>query len=141
MKQYPSRLKFKKNHKIKFSNFILMEQKSFFPLKGQYFLKVVESGKLNFKHIEACRKSVRRTLRKLGLVTIRLFTSISQTKKAVGSRMGKGKGSHSFWSCHVRKGQVVCEVSGEVSELKILKALKSAGTKIPLKTLVSKQIY
>lgn len=59
-------------------------------------LRSIESGKLNYKQIEACRKSIRRTLRKNGSVSIRLFTSFSETKKAIGSRMGKGKGAHSI---------------------------------------------
>lgn len=52
MKQYPSRTKFKKNHKISFSNTYLYEQKNFFPLYGDYYLKVIESGKLNFKQMK-----------------------------------------------------------------------------------------
>ena len=46
---YPSRLKYKKNHKIKSSNLVLKDQKNFFPLNGSFFLKVIESGKLNLK--------------------------------------------------------------------------------------------
>jgi len=49
MKQFPSRLKYKKNHKIKASNLVLKDQKNFFPLNGSFFLKVIESGKLNLK--------------------------------------------------------------------------------------------
>lgn len=44
MKQYPSRLKYKKNHKLNFSNLILSDQKNFFPVYGKYFLKAIESG-------------------------------------------------------------------------------------------------
>lgn len=66
MKQYPSRLKFKKNHRINSSNLFLLDNKNFFPLNGCYFIKLIESGKLNFKQIEACRKSIRRSLRKEG---------------------------------------------------------------------------
>jgi len=96
MKQYPSRLKYKKNHKLNISNLTLLDQKTFFPIYGKFFLKAVESGKLNFKHIEACRKSIRRNFKKMGLINIRLFTYFSQTKKALGSRMGKGKGAHNI---------------------------------------------
>jgi large subunit ribosomal protein L16 len=94
MKQNPSKLKFKKNHKIKYSNLFLNEQKVFFPLYGNFALKALESGKLTFKQIEACRKSIRRDVKKLGNVYIRAFTYFSITKKAVGIRMGKGKGNH-----------------------------------------------
>lgn len=66
MKQYPSFLKFKKNHRINYSNLRLVDNKNFFPIKGSYFLKIMEAGKLNFKQIESCRKSIRRSLKKEG---------------------------------------------------------------------------
>lgn len=53
--------------------------------------------------------------------------------------MGKGKGAHSFEL--VMLGQSSNLWSKWWSfRIKVLKALKSAGTKIPLKTLVSKFI-
>jgi large subunit ribosomal protein L16 len=96
MKQQPSKLKYKKNHKISKSFFYLKEQKKFLPYYGNYCLKAIEAGKLNYKQIEACRKSVKRKIKRYGEVSIRVFTSYSITKKAVGIRMGKGKGNHSF---------------------------------------------
>jgi large subunit ribosomal protein L16 len=54
--------------------------------------------------------------------------------------MGKGKGSHSIWICPVRKGQVVCEISG-VSDFFAERALLSAGSKLPLKTKIFKSLY
>jgi large subunit ribosomal protein L16 len=54
----------------------------------------MESGQLSFKQIEACRKSIRRNIKKEGAIWMRLFTYFSKTKKTIGSRMGKGKGSH-----------------------------------------------
>jgi len=144
MKQFPSRLKYKKNHKAKFSNFLLLDQKNFFPLKGQFFLKLLEPGKLTFKHIEACRKCIRRNLKKAGTINIRLFMSFSKTKKAIGSRMGKGKGSHSIWICVVRAGQIICEVNfipNTILDYKVLLALRGAGSKIPLKTTICRLIY
>ena len=94
MKQNPSKLKFKKNHKPSSSNLYLIQQKTFYPLKGFLALKSLENAKLTYKQIEACRKSVRRVLKKQGNVFLRVFTDISLTKKSVASRMGKGKGAH-----------------------------------------------
>lgn len=34
----------------------------------------MEAGKLKFKHIEACRKTLKRGLRKKGALWIRVFT-------------------------------------------------------------------
>jgi large subunit ribosomal protein L16 len=95
MKQYPSRLKYKKNHKISKSYFSLAEQKVFYPRNGLFAIKSVESGKLNFNQIEACRKSIKRNVKKLGKIKINSFTYFSKTAKGLGVRMGKGKGSHS----------------------------------------------
>jgi len=140
MKQNPSKLKFKKNHKIKYSNLFLNEQKVFFPLYGNFALKALDSGKLTFKQIEACRKSIRRDVKKLGNVYIRAFTYFSITKKAVGIRMGKGKGNHFLWVCPIRSGQIICELSG-IEESKALFALNSASSKLPIKAKAIKLFY
>lgn len=95
MKQNPSRLKYKKNHKISKSLLNLSEKKQFYPLNGLISLKSIENAKLTYNQIEACRKAIRRILKKKGMVYIRLFTNISVTKKPLSTRMGKGKGSHS----------------------------------------------
>jgi large subunit ribosomal protein L16 len=143
MKQYPSKLKYKKNHRPSYSNLYLSEQKSFFLLKGFLAIKSIENGKLTFKQIEACRKSIRRVLRKEGNVFLRVFTNISVTKKPVSTRMGKGKGSHSMWISLIRKGQILCEVSEISMEIlnRALKALKSASSKLPVRTRVVYSCY
>ena len=136
MKQYPSKIKYKKNHKPSSSNLHLVEQKNFSAIKGNLVLVSIENGKLTYNQIEACRKTIRRILKKQGVVYLRVFTNISITKKPVASRMGKGKGSHSMWICLVKKGQVICEVVCYLSKtLNLgLKALKSASSKLPFKT-------
>jgi len=96
MKQQPSRLKYKKNHKTGFSFFFLKSYKNFLPLYGRFALKSVAPGKLNFSQIEAGRRSIRRNIYKQGSLSIRLFTYKSVTRKPQAVRMGKGKGNHSF---------------------------------------------
>jgi len=140
MKQQPSKLKYKKNHKIKKSFFYLKEQKRFIPYFGNYALKAVEAGKLTFKQIEACRKSIKRKIKRYGGLIIRVFTSYSITKKAVGIRMGKGKGNHSYWMCAVRAGQIICEIFC-ISPLKAYLALSGAVNKLPIKVKLVKLSY
>jgi large subunit ribosomal protein L16 len=94
MKQYPSRLKFKKNHRLRKSYLFLSEQKIFYPQVGLFAIKSIESGKIVFKQIEACRKSIKRNIKRLGKIKMNPFTYFSQTGKGLGVRMGKGKGSH-----------------------------------------------
>lgn len=140
MKQYPSRLKFKKNHKLKKSLFYLKDQKNFLPLFGNFSLRFSRSCKISFLQIEAIRKSIRRSLKKEGNVVMRLFTNFSVTKKPLSSRMGKGKGSHSIWVCPVRAGQVMCEI-GNIKHMRALTALRSAVRKLPVKAIISPMVY
>jgi len=95
MKQQPIRLKYKKYHKPSSSNLFLLEQKNIIPIKGHLALKALENGKITYNQLEACRKSIKRMIKKDGLVFLRIFTYHSLTKKPLASRMGKGKGSHS----------------------------------------------
>lgn len=140
MKQYPSRLKFKKNHKPKSKFLTLNEQKNILPLKGMYGLKCLQSAKLTFKQIEAGRRTLRRTTRKSTRLHIDVFPSSSITKKPISSRMGKGKGSHSFWMAPVRKGAMVYELD-KINPYKSFKALKQAGSKLPVKTKIVRVQY
>jgi len=96
MKQQPSKLNFRKNHKVSSSFFELKDRKTFIPLNGRFALKSIQAGKLTFKQIEAGRKSIRRNVNKKGNLTIRIFTGKSVTRKPIAVRMGKGKGNHSF---------------------------------------------
>lgn len=93
MKQSPSNLKYKKYHKPSFSFSNLQEQKRFYPIRGDFGLVSKEFGRLTFRQLEAGRRTIRRQMRKMGFVFIRVFTYVSLTKKALASRMGKGKGS------------------------------------------------
>jgi large subunit ribosomal protein L16 len=140
MKQCPSRLKFRKNHRVNYSFFKIQEKKSFFPISGLFVLKSLEPGKLTFKQMEAGRKSIRRNVKKAGSILIRTFASKSITKKPVATRMGKGKGNHEYWMCPIRAGQIIYEVSG-VSSWSCFKALKRASNKLPFKTKIFKLMF
>jgi large subunit ribosomal protein L16 len=96
MKQYPSNLKYKKNQKPTSSLLYLSDNKTFYAVKGNFLIKSTENAKLTYNQLESCRKSIRRKIRRQGKILIRLFTNISRTKKPLASRMGKGKGSHSY---------------------------------------------
>jgi large subunit ribosomal protein L16 len=143
MKQQPSRSKYKKYHKPSSSYLTLLEQKNIIPIKGQFALKSLENKKITYNQLEACRKSVKRILKKKGLVFLRLFTYHSLTKKPLASRMGKGKGSHSIWIAPIKKGQIICEVIIFLLDNNNLgrKALKSGGSKLPVKTSIISNIY
>jgi len=140
MKQYPKTIKFKKNHKSAKSYLKLQAQKIFFLSSGLFGLKALEAGKLNYKQIEACRKSLRRDMKKKGKIFLRVFTYHSMTKKSVGIRMGKGKGNHTMWICPIKQGQIICEIYG-ISEVMAIFALRNAGNKLPFKVKVEELKY
>jgi len=132
MKAYPKNLAYKKYHKVD-SNFLsLSDQKQFFLIDGRYGIQSLESGKLTFKQIEACRRTLRRGFGKTVKLYIRLFTSRPVTSKSIASRMGKGKGAISHWIAPVRKGQIlfeiICNVQGSVDLV-----LAKAASKLPVK--------
>jgi ribosomal protein L16/L10AE len=68
MKQQPSNIKYKKNHKPSFLNLKLKQQKIFYCSNGIIGLKAIENGFLTFNQIEACRKSIRRIMKKEGFL-------------------------------------------------------------------------
>jgi len=118
-----------------------LNKKFVVPLGGPIGLKLLGTGSLTFKQIEACRKSIRRNIKKKGRILIRVFPNMSATKKSAGSRMGTGKGAHDKWVCPIRNGRIICDVSGQFSEFIGLKALNSAGTKLPFKTKIVKMCF
>ncbi|CEI80203.1 50s ribosomal protein l16 [Plasmopara halstedii] len=63
-------------------------------------------------------------MKKLGFLWVRIFPDIPVTTKPTENRMGKGKGSVSFWVAKIKKGQILYEISGIPLESakKILKA-------------------
>jgi large subunit ribosomal protein L16 len=140
MKQYPSRLKYKKNQKPSASLLYLVDNKTFLPIKGNFLIKSTENASLTYNQLEACRRAIKRKIRRQGTILIRLFTNISRTKKPLATRMGKGKGSHSYWLCQVKSGQVICEVLCKNSMLAFL-AVKEAAKKLPVKVYITSQFY
>jgi len=140
MKQYPSNLKFKKYHKLNNFNLKSMEKKNFYINNGNIAIKSIESGKLNFKQIESCRRTIKRGLKKIGNLWIKLFTNIPIYKKSLASRMGKGKGNLSHWIACVKKGTVLFEISG-LNLKKAQYVLNKSKTKLPVKTKIIKNIY
>ena len=57
--------------------------------------------------------------------------------------MGKGKGSHHVWISLIRKGQIICEVSGISTEIlsRCMKALKAASSKLSIQTVIIYNYY
>lgn len=94
MKQYPAKKKFKKYHKVNYNFSRLSERRTFLLNYGFSGIQAKKPGKLTYKQLEACRRTLRRGLKKSGNIWIRVFTDSPVTKKPVASRMGKVKGAY-----------------------------------------------
>lgn len=140
MKQLPSNYIYKKCHKANYSYIKLLDRKNFFSLYGLYGLQSLKYGKLTYKQIEACRRTIRRGLKKLGFLFIRVFTGIPVTKKPIATRMGKGKGSIAYWISIIKKGQIIFEIGG-VTFLNAKDILKKCSNQLPFKTKMVKIFY
>ena len=106
---------------------------------GEYGLEAVEPCRLSAQQIEAMRVTLSRHLRKKkGESFLRVFPDKPVTKKPAETRMGKGKGNPELWVAVVKRGRIVCEVSG-VDEEYARKVLRMAAYKLPMKTRVVKK--
>jgi large subunit ribosomal protein L16 len=86
------------------------------------------------------RVTVSKHLKKVGALFIRVFPDKPISKKPAETRMGKGKGSPEFWVAVVKRGRVVIEVGGGVTQAEAKEILRAAAYKLPMKTrFVSKE--
>ncbi len=106
---------------------------------GIFALKSLDAGRLRSDQIEAARRCITRTMKRTGKMWIRVFPHIPVTSKALGVRMGGGKGAIDYWMCQVRPGLVLFELDG-VSDAVAVEALQKASAKLPFKTKVVKLI-
>ena len=102
---------------------------------GDYGLKVLESGWITARQIEAGRVAVNRHMRRGGKLWIKVFPDKPLTSKPAEVRMGKGKGAPEQWVAEIRAGKLLYEVTGVAREI-ALGALNRAAAKIPLKCKV-----
>ena len=100
---------------------------------GDYGLKVLESGRITARQIEAGRVAMTRFIKRGGKVWLRLFPDKPITKKPAETRMGKGKGAPDHWVAVVRPGKILFEMEGVSSEM-AKEAMRLAAHKLPLKT-------
>jgi large subunit ribosomal protein L16 len=102
---------------------------------GEYGLKVLESGRLTARQIEAARIAMTRYIKRGGKIWIRVFPDKPVTKKPAETRMGHGKGNVEEWHAVVKMGRVLYEIQG-VTEQIAKEAFALAAHKLPLTTRI-----
>src|SRR5271169_3291534 len=100
---------------------------------GDYGLKVLETGWITARQIEASRVAITRFIKRGGKLWIRLFPDKPVTKKPAETRMGKGKGAPEFWVAVVKPGKILFEMEG-VTATEAAEAMRLAAHKLPLRT-------
>jgi len=98
---------------------------------GEFGVKALDRGWVTSRQIEAARKTIAHHTKRAGLIWIRIFPDKPITKKALGTRMGSGKGDIEQYVSVVKPGRIMFELGGVSKEI-AYEALKRAQAKLPL---------
>ena len=102
---------------------------------GELGIQALEPGWITGIQIEAARIAMTRYTKRSGQVWIKIFPDKPVSKKALGVRMGSGKGAPEYWVAVVKAQKVMFEIGG-VSEEDAREALRLAQHKLPIKTKI-----
>jgi len=128
--------KYRKMHKPKY-NKVLKELKGLTLLHGTVALIADEVGYLTMTQLNSVRLTIKKIVKKLGLLSVRVSANRMVTSKPLEIRMGKGKGTFSHSITLVKRGTVLFELSGGKKTQNLLKnALIKSGEKLPIKSVV-----
>ncbi len=102
---------------------------------GDFGLQSLENERITSRQIESARQAMTRYIKRGGKIWIRIFPHTPVTKKALGLKMGGGKGNPEYFVAKIKAGTVLFEMKG-VSEETAREAMRLAGHKLPVKTRV-----
>ena len=102
---------------------------------GEFGLVATEPAWITSNQIEAARIAMTRYTKRGGQVWIKIFPDKPVSKKALGVRMGSGKGAPEYWVAVVKNQKVMFEIGG-VPEAEAREALRLAQHKLPIKTKI-----
>lgn len=131
---FPKKTKYKKTFLLIKKGFECRTNKVLF---GSFGIKAINSGFIKSMHIELIRRLISKHVKKFGKLWIRVYPRTSITRKPTEVRMGKGKGSHSFWAYYVRKGRILFEVKG-LTRRKLMDIIFLCNRKLPIKVKLIK---
>jgi len=105
---------------------------------GDYGLKATTRGWVSSRQIEAARKKITFSTKRVGKYWIRVFPHKPVTKKPVGVKMGSGKGAIDYYVAVVKPGTIMFEIAGVTEEV-AKSAFKKAGHKLSVRTIMVKK--
>lgn len=123
----PKRTKFRKMRKGRIGR---LETKVVGLAFGSYGLQTLESVRLSAAQLEAVRRVLSRRMKRNGQIWFRIFPDRPVSAKPAEVRMGKGKGSTSYWAAYAKAGRMLVEIEG-VPQAVALDALEGAKAKFP----------
>ncbi len=100
---------------------------------GSYALQSLDMDRVTARQIESARQAMSRYVKRGGKIWIRIFPHLPVSRKAVGTKMGGGKGSPEFFVARVYPGTVMFEMDGVTEEV-AREAMRLAGHKLPVRT-------
>ena len=100
---------------------------------GDYGLQSLENERITSRQIESARQAMTRYIKRGGKIWIRIFPHTPVTRKALGLKMGGGKGNPEFFVAKVKSGTVLFEMKGVTEEV-AREAMRLASHKLPVKT-------
>lgn len=127
---YPKKTKYKKRQK---GNICGIENKVNNPKIGFFGIKCLNSGRITAQQIDSVRKLLSRKMQRGGLIRVKIFPYLPVTSKPVETRMGKGKGSLSYWCFPIKRGRLLIEFQGVSKDL-AFNINKLVNSKLCLKT-------
>ena len=125
----PKRVKYRRVHRGRMTGKAYRGNKV---SNGEYGLQALQPVWITSNQIEAARIAMTRYIKRNGKVWIKLFPDKPVTKKALGTRMGSGKGAPEYWVAVVKPGRVMFEIAG-VTEEQAREAMRLAMHKLPIK--------
>ena len=105
---------------------------------GDFGLQSLDSKWITNRQIEAARIALTRYMKRGGKVWINIFPHKPYSAKAIGVRMGSGKGAPEGWVAPVKRGKVLFEIAGVPEEV-AKEALRLASHKLPVRCKVIKR--
>ncbi len=131
----PKRAKYRKVHRGRMTGAASRGNKVAY---GEWGIQAVEPGWITGNQIEAARVAMTRHTKRGGKVWIKIFPDKPVSAKALGTRMGSGKGAPDHWVAVVKAQKVMFEIGG-VDEAVAREALRLAQHKLPIKTKIIKR--
>jgi len=95
----------------------------------------ISHGRITDKQIVAITAVINKAIKKIGFLKLNVFPYHPVTKKSLGIRMGKGKGSINHYVYNMSIGTTICSIKSDFV-LKAYKALKLAQSRLPIKTKI-----